>query len=164
MLKNDKNLEKILELTKLKIAKIGKILFIDDECDYASNNISTKDESKIYSLINKIYEEIELGKMISITGTPFANILENSKIKNEQNKFTRSLFLKHSEEYTGLEYFNNKNSYLITECNKKDEDLRMPLGESLLTFLYFSAIGLKNDENYKSEFLINIDLNKEKHE
>ncbi|MDR2835280.1 MAG: hypothetical protein LBV69_03645 [Bacteroidales bacterium] len=101
-----------------------KILLIDDECDFASNNISNKEESAIFSAINTIYSLITEGKMLSITATPFSNIREQNKNSNDSGKYDRAILFKHSSEYTGSEYFfaDSDKYYVYVESSKGDEN------------------------------------------
>jgi hypothetical protein len=99
----------------------NKILLIDDECDFASNNIGENGrESAIFSAINTMYQSMLCGKMLSVTATPFSNIRE--QIKNGSEKYDRAILFKHSDEYTGSEYFFAKSDkyYVYVDSSKGD--------------------------------------------
>lgn len=128
-----------------------KILFIDDECDYGS--INTSENSKIHSLISNIYDRFHHGKMLTFTGTPFANILsENSS----QIKPDRIVTLNNYPDYCGLKEFNQTNCYLIKNYEKGDIDT-LYIRESLVYWLVISSILMIDFPKKKSQFLINVE-------
>lgn len=133
-----------------------KVLIIDDECDYASINISINKASKIYCLLKELYERIYFGKLISFTGTPFANIMCS---KNNIISPNRVVTLINYDKYCGLKYF-NKNSdlnYIEFNATKKsiNDDL---LNDTLYIWFIGASCGLIKNELFKSELLINVDV------
>ncbi|WP_412032127.1 Z1 domain-containing protein [Malacoplasma muris] len=137
-----------------------KVLIIDDECDFASVNISPENESKIYSLISKLYNRIHIGKLASFTGTPFANILSSN---SEELYPNRLVVLKHYDNYCGLHYFNNSNNYILTDF-KKNENISIIYRKVFIQWLISTSGGLIDDEYFKSELLINVEINNSKQE
>ncbi len=137
-----------------------KVLIIDDECDFASVNISTENESKIYSLISKLYNRIHSGKLLSFTGTPFANILSSN---SEELYPDRIVVLKHYNNYCGLHYFNNHDNYILIDF-KKNDNPHILYHNIFLQWLIFTSAGLLDDEYFKSELLINVEIENDKQE
>ena len=88
-----------------------KVLIIDDECDYGSINTSTMNESKYYNQINKIFSKIKYGGILSITATPFANLL-NNKSKFFYNHLV-SLPKMSKKGYCGISFFSKFNNFYI---------------------------------------------------
>lgn len=138
-----------------------KTLIIDDECDYSSLNIK-KDESKIHELISKIYDRIYEGKLLNFTGTPFGNLLSKNSKKTKSN---RVVVLKNSDEYCGCKKFNQeKNNYIIRNFNKNNDDYYCNyIEEAFETWMIATSIALLKDKNFKSEFILNIDIDTNNH-
>lgn len=109
-----KKLEEIFENTNDK-----KILVFDDESDFGSIDISkTMDRSSLNNSINNFYKYMDKGIFVSVTATPFADILSKD---SEQIKY--SLFLKANKNYTGSEFFEKSNIYEIIDVKKGSKAL-----------------------------------------
>lgn len=95
--KNASDLENLLE----KIDKIGKIIVIDDEADYASPNakVNKGARTKINELINDVLGDT--GIYIGVTATP-ARLDLNNTFDNDSNLWVT--FPPHSK-YTGQDHF-----------------------------------------------------------
>ncbi|HML27768.1 MAG TPA: Z1 domain-containing protein [Hyphomicrobium sp.] len=95
--KNANDLENLLE----KIRKIGKIVVIDDEADYASPNakVNKGTRTRINELINDILGDS--GIYIGVTATP-ARLDLNNTFDNDSNLWVT--FPPHSK-YTGQDHF-----------------------------------------------------------
>lgn len=161
ILKGSKSINKVYEALNIIDLRNKKVLIIDDECDYASINIGKESSSKIYELIEALYSKrIHNGKLISFTGTPFANIMN----KNSNGlQIDRIVTLLNYQDYCGLEYFNNSNNYHVINSSKQDVVLNFTNREkdikyAILTWLIYTSIALNEiGDSYKSELLINID-------
>ncbi len=135
------------------------VLIIDDECDYGSLNINGG--STIHNNVVELYNRISNGKLLNFTGTPFANILSEISIGNRPD---RIVVLENYNDYCGCEKFNNSNCYVPKEYVKSNLDINA-LMFSFKTWIITTAIYmLENEEKCKSEFLINVDTEKYKHE
>lgn len=110
-LKGKTSLEKLINLIKNTVDD-KRIIIFDDESDFGGINISTKESpSTINRLLMEIYELICNVSFISVTATPFADILSKSG-----NSFNRAHSLIPNEEYTGSKFFlENKNIYSETD-------------------------------------------------
>lgn len=139
-----------------------KILIIDDECDFASiNTLKNKGyETKIYSFIKKILSIFKKSCEIKVTATPFANIF------NE--KFDNILLLKHNEAYTGSSFFSDHiEKYKIIDAYKNNDSqiIEKAVQKSLIFWLLSTGLYIdQTQKNQKSELLINIDLERIKHD
>jgi len=98
-LKTEDSLQKLLEFIKNSDSK--RILILNDESDYGSINISRKTESTVFKLIKEINSLVKDGEYISITATPFADLLSKDYIKFDELKI-----LDTPKDYTGISYFN----------------------------------------------------------
>lgn len=159
ILKGSNSLNKVFNALDIIDLRFEKVLIIDDECDYASINIGQNQTSRIYQIITSLYNRIHDGKLISFTGTPFANIINRN---SEELKIDRIVTLLNYKDYCGLEYFNNLNNYIVVDSSKHETSVNIKTKKhsilySLLTWLVYTAIALNDDSDYKSELLINID-------
>lgn len=147
VLKEDSWLNNMHKLIKEINNKNKKILIIDDESDYASVNSNNKEPSKIYKLIIDSYDEIINGGILYVTATPWANIL-NSKTKTLPNMvYTLPI----NKEYTGLEFFNNKDDfYIVNDSDNYKDQIRFSFCFWLLKTFMFN----KEYPNEKSDLLI----------
>lgn len=131
-----------------------KVLIIDDECDYASLNISKEGSSRIYSLIYFILNRIHSGKLIFFTGTPFANIVNN---KSNELRIDRIVNLVNYDQYCGLKKFNLSNCYISFDISKNVNNIdEINLEKTIALWLIGTSIALLNNSEYKSELLINV--------
>lgn len=107
-LKSSKQLENTYKFLFDDISNL-KILIVDDESDYFSQN-NVKNPSTIYNTIIRIYKSAKACTLMSVTATPYADILV-------KNSFTHSAIhiIPAPEEYTGIDFF--QNSSILTECN-----------------------------------------------
>ena len=107
-LKSKVQLEKTIHLMKYSW-KNKKVLIIDDESDYGGINTSDNEEkpTTLHVLIKKLIKSIHNGLHISITATPFADIL------SEYTHFDSIHILKPNNEYTGLKYFSERESIFV---------------------------------------------------
>ena len=140
-----------------------KILVIDDESDYGSTNNKNDSESRIYSNIKKIYEIIDIGYILYVTATPFANIVS----RNSFDMFPNNIICWSTpKEYTGLKFFNEHKNNIYEIINvTKDDDLTIEIWNSLDYFIK-TYIENYNDLSKLDEIslLYNIDLNCDNHE
>lgn len=143
-------------INDINLTKI-KVLIIDDESDYASINVNDNTSSKIYELIHMLYNRIHCGKLASFTGTPFANILSSN---SQELAPDRIVALKHYSDYCGLHYFNKSNNYIALNCSKLD-DKHIPYKDVFIEWLIATSILLIQNQNNKSEFLVNVEINNE---
>lgn len=92
----------------------SKILIIDDESDFGSVNTKEyRTPSKINELITESYLNINAGGLLSVTATPFANLINS---QNEiPTKFVWTLPINPS--YTGLDFFNGLKNFYITDMS-----------------------------------------------
>lgn len=156
ILKGSKSINKIFTSIDSLDLTNKKVLIIDDECDYASINISKSKDSKIYSLLKELYLRIHYGKLISFTGTPFANIMCS---KNDIIEPNRIVTLINYDSYCGLKYFNkNKDLNYIAINDNKDTISNYLINDSLYVWLVSTSCALLEDNEFKSELLINIDV------
>lgn len=101
-LKRPASLEKLISIIKaLEINCNYKILVIDDEGDEASLASKTKEKMDILTSLPNVY-------YISITATPFKNLILNDNIKI----YDRFIRLTPWEGYCGLDVFSNTNCYV----------------------------------------------------
>ncbi len=127
-LKGKDSLIKIKEIIKNSYDK--KILIFDDESDFGSINTSSSEEpTTINKLLNEIYEEIHSGLLVSVTATPFADLIsDNSK------NIKYAYIIKANEEYTGISFFeNNDDIYKTLEIEKSSKILPKKLSYSIIT-------------------------------
>jgi hypothetical protein len=99
---------------------------MDDECDSYSlvfEKEAEASEKTIANKINNFYNSLKekqnfRTKYLSITATPFDNIRFNG-----ENKYDRSVLLKTNKEYTGNEYFLDRNDfYLLINSSYNNPD------------------------------------------
>lgn len=108
-------LEKLLENTNDK-----KILIFDDESDFGSVDVSkTEVRSSFNNSITNLYKYMDKGIFVSVTATPFADILSKD---SESIKYT--LLLKPNEEYTGSDYFEKSDIYEVIDVPKGSKTLK----------------------------------------
>lgn len=102
-------LEKFLQNTNDK-----KILIFDDESDFGSINTSNSEKrSSFNKSINNLYKFMDRGILVSVTATPFADILSE-----DSNQIKYSLILEPNDEYTGSDYFEKSDIYEIIDIPK----------------------------------------------
>lgn len=154
-LKHQDSLEKIIQV--VGEFPESKFIIFDDESDFGSINISKNSESLIFSKLKEIYKRINRGTFVSVTATPFADILSPDGFK-----FNNIIRLKPGGGYTGLKHFNNSNSYSII-----DDDVSLRNGNDKKTFLLIIIDHIKRVYNSKKQYtqmLVNTDLKTFKHE
>lgn len=110
--KNVTPLKKIKEWLEKQVGKEGalqkSLLLIDDESDYASVNIGPEeDPTTINKGIRDLLNSFDVATYLAVTATPFANILIDHEVKNEQygaDLFPRSFIwaLDRPESYVGV--------------------------------------------------------------
>lgn len=138
-----------------------KVLIIDDEADYASIN-TRKDNSKIFHLISEIYKNIHSGKLISVTATPYANILQNNTNYLYPDKINT---IRTNKNYTGSNFFISNKLYQTIAAEKNEKKSWTKSINDALDFWIISTAKYEYDsKNIKSEFLINIDIETPSHE
>jgi len=154
-LKNKNSLELLIELLKNSDSK--KVLFLDDESDYGGINIGGLKKSLLYSYLKKINSLIYKGEYLSITATPFADILSEDAIK-----FDELIVLPLNVNYTGLTYFNNSNIYKISEVDVKIRNLEK--NENIWRDILISHIKrIYESKLNATQLLFNIDLSTQIH-
>lgn len=112
-LKGKDSLEKLLRSLNNTVNSNEKsVIIFDDESDFGSINISSgKKPSTINKLIGEIYDYFETVTFVSVTATPFADVLSNSV-----NNFNRAHVIKPNSEYTGSDFFlKNNDIYTLRE-------------------------------------------------
>ncbi len=118
-LKAKNQLEKVISLMKYSWDK--KVLIIDDESDYGGINTSNEEEepTPMHVLIKKLVKSIKRGFHISITATPFADILSKS------SSFNKIYIIKPKNGYKGLQYFLEKKDefYIKTIVTKNIREI-----------------------------------------
>ncbi len=111
-LKGTESLRKLLSL--LENSFLGKVIIFDDESDFGGIDVSSDGEgSAIFNLINEIYNYIDNVTFVSVTATPFADILTNN------SRFDEAFALVPNKEYTGAKFFEESNIYEIIEVKEK---------------------------------------------
>lgn len=82
--KNPRDLEALLE----KLRKIGKLIVIDDEADYATpdSKVNTDEQSKINSLVDKLRDPSKKRVYIGVTATP-ARLNLNNTFENDSSQW-----------------------------------------------------------------------------
>jgi hypothetical protein len=126
-MKTKNNLQKIFDIFFTNTDFLSKkILFIDDECDYASINQPKRnaEETAIFGLLARMYSKIKYGKILYVTATPFANILV------DRDNLDRMVILQHYEKYCGLHKYiteRDLNNFIKVNVEKsvmfKSEDI-----------------------------------------
>ncbi|QEH62015.1 hypothetical protein SCHIN_v1c08200 [Spiroplasma chinense] len=167
------NLESILTYYK-DIFKDKRILIIDDEGDQGTldGNANTNKEprTKWNQKISDIKDQIEQFSYLSVTATPYANMLiqQNDELSP---KFVRTT--KPGKGYCGLETFHGEDSdkylveipehelenlYSLDEKQFKNKDINPSL-EKALSYFLCASLSLINEEskNKYFEMLINTD-------
>lgn len=158
VMKQQNQLKKMLELINNSDEK--KILILDDESDYGGINISKKHKEKslIHSLIQEINSSFLNGTFVSVTATPFANLISDNYIN-----YSKIVLLKTYEGYVGSNAFLKNNNYQEIKYNN---DIRT--GKEKAYKVWNKIIKehilrvLKSKLNY-SRMLINIYLKKSSH-
>ncbi|MBD5445943.1 MAG: hypothetical protein HDR31_01345 [Mycoplasma sp.] len=139
-----------------------KVLIIDDECDYASINISYDDSinSTTFQVISNLYKRFYNVKLLSFTGTPFANIISSNNGILGPNRIVNLINYK---EYCGINYFNKYSNihYIKIDFNKNIISQTL-ISQCLLLWLISTACALIENPNFKSEFLVNIEIHNQK--
>lgn len=166
LLKEKNNLEKTYEYLchNIHILNKKKILIIDDESDYASINTSRDiNQTKIYDLINKTYEELNNVGMLLVTATPFANIMTTKTTNQASSIYT----LKSPDEYTGISFFNSLNDFYL--CDHSMLEINLNELDKLILFSFFvwiyqSYSYFKENNSEKSTLLIYCSDEKNEHE
>ncbi len=150
-LKGKASLEKLIELIKNTTEEKKMILF-DDESDFGGIDISKSgNPSTINRLINEIYDMTQRITFVSVTATPFADILSQSG-----KSFNRAHALIPNEEYTGSKFFlNNKEIY---DEIQDDEDLN-----DILEILISHVKRVESFGKNETQLLINNSLNTTDH-
>lgn len=152
-------------LYSIKYRQNKKILVIDDESDFGSTNNNNDSESKIYSLIKKIYKIIDYGYLLFVTATPFANIIS----RNSSDMFPNQIICwSTSNKYTGLKFFNEHKNEIYKIINSTKYDDESKLTEEIWDSLdYFLKTYIDNYDNLSKleeiSLLYNIDINCDKH-
>ena len=105
LLKGSSSLEKLKDLMEFNWEE--KTLIIDDESDFAGINISKKGckKSAIHSKLRELFLSMNQGEFLSITATPFADLLSPDSIQYDDIHF-----LTPDKNYTGLDYFMERHS------------------------------------------------------
>lgn len=166
IMKQKSDFDEVLNSLNILNLSNKNIVFIDDECDFGSINTNKLlDPSYFHDRLEKLFNRVHKGGLISFTATPFANILNEKNINNDCNKNTKIIKLFNSEQYTGLKEFNRANTYvrLFDGFNEGDET-KMTDNEKIgkAIFVYFISIAAKaidnekSFESFNSEMLINI--------
>ncbi|ALD66575.1 Z1 domain-containing protein [Spiroplasma cantharicola] len=159
VIKNKTQMQKIsAELNT--ISKNFKVLIIDDECDYGSLNNGSSKNSAIYNEIVKI-KNANNTKYIGITATPYAN-LTNSKSNEIYPEAIVKLIIE--KNYTGIDFFNNKKYFEISQLNKKDDNfsLDLLLKKFLIFYILLSSF-VKKYTKLNVSSIINVDIDAKKH-
>lgn len=152
--KGSQNINKIYSELKINYLKDKKILIIDDECDFGSINLDKINNSKLYEKISYLYHEIFSGKLLMITGTPFANILSKKSFSLNPD---RIVTFKIYPEYCGINFFNEEHYEEIEKYNVEDNHETI-IFQSLLTWIVNTSIALlNNSKKFKSHMLLNIE-------
>ena len=131
--KNARDLEKFID----KIDRLGQVVVIDDEADYATPNakINRQEKTKINELIEKLLGAN--GRYIGVTATP-ARLDLNNTFGNDPSKWVE--FGTHSA-YTGQDQFFpvDKNiAYQLTLLPPDGDDSKYPR-QALFSFLVATA-------------------------
>ncbi|AHB36336.1 Z1 domain-containing protein [Spiroplasma apis] len=162
VLKHSSHVSKFFTTLRKSLLSGKKLLLIDDECDYYSISTKTKNSS-IKSYLENIISSLNYNKTVylGVTATPYSNF-NPKKSGNLFPDYAILLNINH-DSYTGINWFNkHKNSiYVITKNNKGSENYDDSLSKGLVN-LIFSYIARK--DKMKSEMLVNIDLENNKHE
>ncbi|MDE5952787.1 MAG: DEAD/DEAH box helicase family protein, partial [Malacoplasma sp.] len=133
-----------------------KVLIIDDECDYASINISSGESSRIYTLISDLYNRFYNVKLLSFTGTPFANIMSS---KSNLLKIDRVVTLLNYDSYCGIKFFNDNSDFNYVTLNIQKESLDSQI--FYVVFWYWliqTACALSENNEFKSELIVNVEI------
>ncbi len=156
ILKSSDSLYKIFSAIDLINWENYKVLIIDDECDYASINISSNKASKVYDLISKLYNRFYDVKLLSFTGTPFANIVSS----NSKNlSIDRIVTLLNYDAYCGIKFFNeNPLNYVSLNNLKKDQLEWKHFYNVFWCWIFQTACALIENASFKSELLINVEI------
>ena len=107
-LKHVDSLEKIVKTINNFPGK--KIIVFDDESDFGSINIGKQNLSRVHLKIKEIQQSIINGIYVSLTATPFADILSKSAFD-----FDEYIKIIPGDGYTGVSEFNLINNYIETE-------------------------------------------------
>ncbi len=169
-LKNKKHLEKLYKIfNKSSYLKNQKIMIIDDEGDqYSLNsnyNTNKTEPTTLYQQIIELKKLLKYHSYISITATPYANLLIN-KFDDLSPSFI--ITIKPGKGYTGLDLFHgeeNSSKYIrkldeheVWKLDEKDVDPTetKSFERALSTFFVGSALKqiLFDDEEDISEMLI----------
>lgn len=153
-LKHQNSLQKIID-TIIEFPK-SKFIIFDDESDFGSINISSYGESVIFKLVKSIFEVVKNGTFVSVTATPFADLLSDSS-----HQFDYIKRLKPADGYTGLNVFNNSDAYVKIPNSEK---IRNGNDQGFLVNLVLDHVSRVLASGVdKSQLLINTDLDRSKH-
>lgn len=154
-LKHQDSLQKIIKTIKNFPEK--KFLIFDDESDFGGINIGKGEPSTIFKLLREIYSELVYGTYVSVTATPYADILS----KDGYN-FDQLIKLKPGDGYKGVREFNNSSKYELIE-----DDQEVRAGEDtkfILNLVVDHLQRLVKSDIESSQLLINTDLAQREHE
>jgi predicted ATP-grasp superfamily ATP-dependent carboligase len=99
------------------------ILIIDDESDYASVTTYDNEYSTIYKLLNNFTNKPNISyEFISVTATPYANLIDNEK--TSPIKYDDVTFFSNNENYFGIEKFMQHPEKFICVDENKYSDIR----------------------------------------
>ncbi|WP_391591588.1 Putative endonuclease, Z1 domain-containing protein [[Mycoplasma] cavipharyngis] len=169
-LKNITHLNRLNNVFNHIELKRKKTLIIDDEGDQATLNTqiyTKKTASKIYSEIKKLFELLIVADFLSVTATPNANILVNTKEWLSPN-FVE--LIDPSDDYCGLDQFHslkNKNIYVKTVkydgSGKIKFSLPTVLPKVFANFFIAKALRLKINDHGKHAMLLHVTKSLEGH-
>ncbi len=156
-LKGKRSLEKLEEILFNSIDK--KILLFDDESDFGGINISGEEESRsaLNKLLNKIFGYIDTGLFISVTATPYADLLSS-----DSDGFDYAYVLTPPKEYTGIEFFSKhcKNTYVLMNIQKSSKQID---NDELMKIILDHVFRIIDSKLSKSQMLMNSSLGKTFH-
>ncbi len=157
-LKYKDSLLKLLQL--LKNSENKKIIIFDDESDFGSINVNMDgDRSSLSKILFNIYNEIYSGLFISITATPFAEILSSDSIFID-----RSFVIDVNSEYTGSSFFLENELYDVSESIEKYENGISSIAYANYIYDHIDRIIKTKKEGIGTQLLINNNLKVDKHE
>lgn len=153
-LKGSNALNKVKSFFKHDI-NYHNILIIDDESDYAS--IKTKKTKAVYDVISWLHKKSKKSLLLSVTATPFANLM------NESWELDDIIQLSPSEGYTGIDFFmENRDCFRIIEDSSNQ--LIVEDGGFWIDSILDHVMRVYDYGENKSQFIINYKLDKDVHE
>ncbi|MDE5545452.1 MAG: Z1 domain-containing protein [Malacoplasma sp.] len=156
ILKSSDSINTVFEEIDLINWENYKVLIIDDECDYASINISPDETSRIYDLISNLYNRFYYVKLLSFTGTPFANIMSSN---SKDLHVDRVVTLLNYDNYCGIKFFNENANYNYVPLDLNKEKLEYRHFYSIFWYwLTQTACALIENSEFKSELIVNIEV------